>query len=206
MPPVGDASLFIEAAPLEPGAVMVAGDEHGCALNRDGRAWCWGRGKAGRTNATASVTSIAAGAWHTCGLAAGGRPHCWGQRYWSAPTDSGFVERCGGSGFACGRDEAGAVRCWGGDSEPRPPTTPFAVPIQRLVCGSYAVCGLDLDGEVACWHAEVREAVARRGVGVAAPGLAVNLFFKTFYSARGRRSGAAPGRSRRTLTATARPP
>lgn len=90
---------------------VVAGDGHSCALDRDGRAWCWGTGKAGRTYPTESVTTIAAGAHHTCGLTDDGRPLCWGQKYWSEPAESGFVELCGGSDFACGRDDAGAVRC-----------------------------------------------------------------------------------------------
>lgn len=43
---------------------------------------------------------------------------------------------------------------------------PFAVPIERLICGSVAVCGLDLNGEVVCWHAWTLDALTPTPVSV----------------------------------------
>jgi hypothetical protein len=145
---------------------VVAGDEHSCALNHDGRAWCWGRGKAGRTGPPVAAARLAAGSYHTCALTQDGQPRCWGQIYWDTPAEPRFVELCGGRDFACGRDGAGAVRCWGeGEQEP-PPDAPFVVAMQRLTCGVGVVCGVDGDDEFVCWHPDSAVSFAPAPVSV----------------------------------------
>ncbi len=77
---------------------LAAGEEHTCALDDDGGAWCWGRGANGalgndnddrETTPVAvaapqsegdpvSFEQLAAGNQHTCGLAQDGDAYCWG--------------------------------------------------------------------------------------------------------------------------------
>ncbi|MDC0672539.1 RCC1 domain-containing protein [Nannocystis radixulma] len=139
---------------------ITTGFAHSCALARDGRTWCWGRNREGRTHAEEPVRAIEAGSHHTCGLTDDGRAVCWGRLDGLPPAEQRFVELCGGEAFGCGRTEAGVVHCWGpGDPEP-PPAEPFTVPMQSLECGAGGICGLDRGGELVCWHNDHSSAVA----------------------------------------------
>jgi hypothetical protein len=76
-----------------PGTGVTVGDRHSCALDEEGRAWCWGRNGSGqlgdgttedRSTPTAvagnlQFSQIVAGFAHTCGLALDGSAHCWGR-------------------------------------------------------------------------------------------------------------------------------
>src|SRR5690606_25184238 len=67
------------------------GESHVCALNMDGRAYCWGAGGSGRLgNGTTEdklfptavagdlvFKSISAGVSHTCGVTTDGDGYCW---------------------------------------------------------------------------------------------------------------------------------
>jgi len=79
-----DAVVFRTIAP---------GDEHTCAIARDGRALCWGRGTSGQlgsviplrdlarpavVRSTISWSDIAAGHNHTCAATDNGALYCWG--------------------------------------------------------------------------------------------------------------------------------
>lgn len=71
---------------------IVAGENHTCALESSGAAWCWGFGNKlgagslsnGPTNVPTAVTGghafahLTSGPNHTCGLTAGGQAYCWG--------------------------------------------------------------------------------------------------------------------------------
>ncbi len=85
----------VAAARGQPKA-LAAGGAHTCAVDADGKVWCWGRGDEGqlgdgmgrehaspdRDRAGAAApswrTAITAGAAHTCALA-GGQVFCWGR-------------------------------------------------------------------------------------------------------------------------------
>ncbi|MGI6612082.1 MAG: IPT/TIG domain-containing protein [Candidatus Nanosyncoccaceae bacterium] len=73
---------------------VFAGGAHTCAINSQGRVYCWGNGGFGQlgngstadrttpvaVSSTATFTALSMGYWHTCGLASGvSRPYCWGQ-------------------------------------------------------------------------------------------------------------------------------
>ncbi len=75
-------------------ASVTAGGGHTCAVDVDGRAWCWGRGDRGQIGDGSSmdqlvpmpialpgggaVSSLSAGGEHTCAVDAAGAVFCWG--------------------------------------------------------------------------------------------------------------------------------
>jgi alpha-tubulin suppressor-like RCC1 family protein len=75
---------------------VTAGQDHACALRRDGTLWCWGNnldGEVGTVPGPASAprprqvtspapggwASVSAGSWHTCATRTGGTLWCWGR-------------------------------------------------------------------------------------------------------------------------------
>ncbi|MBN1655656.1 MAG: hypothetical protein JXA30_17965 [Deltaproteobacteria bacterium] len=79
---------------LDPGWKSISsGDDHCCAIKRDGRLFCWGKGSEGQlgnapvSNSTIPVqeyttatdwSTVSAGGDHTCAIKADGRLFCWG--------------------------------------------------------------------------------------------------------------------------------
>lgn len=85
-----------------PFASITTGDSHACALDREGRAYCWGSGAAGQlgneptercpdlhltiacsrtpvpVQGDLTFTALTAGAVHTCGLTRDHQAYCWG--------------------------------------------------------------------------------------------------------------------------------
>jgi alpha-tubulin suppressor-like RCC1 family protein len=136
-----------ESSVLEPGTPawyrdLAVGATHTCALDADGRAWCWGGGTLGQLGSTASgdrhvpvrvntptvFTSITAGHSHSCAVALDGSAWCWGWNQYGqlglgqAGGVSGPVEVSGGHRFVtlsagwyhtCGIANGGNIFCWG---------------------------------------------------------------------------------------------
>ena len=96
---VGAASPASSASPLavssaEQFAAVTVGGRHACALNRSGKAFCWGdngwgqlgagKGSAAQSNAPVAVAGgltfidISAGYEHTCGITDTNDAYCWG--------------------------------------------------------------------------------------------------------------------------------
>lgn len=126
-------------AAAQPFVSVGAGDEHACALDSAGEAWCWGRngyGKLGRgVSGAVLVPSAVAGAHRFASLAVGGV-------------------------FNCALDTAGAAWCWGfgpalGDGAGQHRDVPTAVSgghvFVSLSAGYQHACGLKTDGAAWCW-------------------------------------------------------
>lgn len=129
---------------LPPGTRFVtvsASDEHACALDVVGGAWCWGEGLNGRlgngstsdsnvpvpVDGGRSYVSIAAGFAHTCAVEFGGTAWCWGSN-----TD-------GGLGDGSGSDKLSPTRVAGGQS------------FRMVTAGSAFSCGVTTNNTVFCW-------------------------------------------------------
>jgi hypothetical protein len=101
------------AVQVAPHATQVAaGASHTCALDDEGRAWCWGSNSHGQTGQASSGNSqtpvavptrlrfreLSTGAWHTCGLTSEREIYCWG-----SDADGELAGRA--------RDDCSSVRC-----------------------------------------------------------------------------------------------
>ena len=94
VPPYGYVDATLGATPATAGSVT-AGAAHTCALDLDGRVWCWGAGAEGQVGDGArsdrpaptllalgdgvTAMKVAAGGAHTCALVTGGKVLCWGR-------------------------------------------------------------------------------------------------------------------------------
>ncbi len=119
-----------------------AGENHTCALLRDGTARCWGMNEMGQlglgndgnqavpmsVQGLTGAVRISAGYHHTCALQGDGALWCWGENYTcqlgTGPMTGNnrpvrieapgpVVEVGGGANHTCVRTTQGAVRCWG---------------------------------------------------------------------------------------------
>lgn len=122
--------------------VESAGD-HGCGLDTDGRAWCWGHngeGQLGDRTTTSRpralpvrtvlrFTAISVGSFFACGLVESGRAYCWGSNSGGqlgigtdenrrlqptrVATRARFTSISTGRDHACALDARGTGYCWG---------------------------------------------------------------------------------------------
>lgn len=126
--------------------MLVVGDEHACALDDQGAAWCWGdnnNGQVGdgtltdRTRPVAVSTSIrfkalTAGEEYTCGIHLDDQASCWGEATDGQLGNGSTVNRRtpllvlgghtwsmlrAGEDTACGITTGGATYCWGDNDE-----------------------------------------------------------------------------------------
>lgn len=124
---------------------IAAGAFHTCALDRSGRAYCWGYGMEGQLgrgiadNADAPVRvdggltfrAVAAGRAHTCALTSAGRAYCWGDNEAgqlgdgtleprptpvAVATETTFAWISAGGRHTCASTDDGAIYCWGDGS------------------------------------------------------------------------------------------
>ncbi|MDQ6717414.1 MAG: hypothetical protein M3Z17_03575, partial [Gemmatimonadota bacterium] len=144
---VGTMSVTFHASVIGPRssvpmAMVRAGYVSTCALDVNGRAYCWGSNAAGQlgdgTTISRSVptpvtgglsfTSIAVGNYHTCGLTSSGSAYCWGDN------SSGKL----GTGGA-----------FSSSSSPVPVAGGLSFKI--IAASSGATCGIVQDGRAYCW-------------------------------------------------------
>lgn len=130
-----------------------AGGHHACALDTEGRAWCWGSNQAGAVGmplnlcrecgglprvvqTTLRFTAISAGTNHTCAIATDKRAYCWGDDYYSA-LGTGQANVCGAlDGRLCA-------------STPVPVGGNFT--FKSIVAGTFGTCGLTESSVAKCW-------------------------------------------------------
>lgn len=125
---------------------VVAGNQHSCTLDADGRAWCWGSNASGQLGDGTNVnrirptavatdlrfTALAAGGNRTCGLTAEGVLHCWGATQLNA----------------LGAGQNGDV--------PAPQAVALPSPVMQVGVGYMHVCALLQDGRAYCWGDNVQ--------------------------------------------------
>ena len=150
----GAATPTTTATPDAPAFIQVAaGEDHSCALQKDGRVVCWGANDDGQLNVPegARFEQITAGYGFSCGIRTDGGIACWGRnnhQQLDAPAgqftaiDAGWDRVCALSGAT--------ATCWGWNANERatPPTdTAFA----EIGTGAEHSCGLSSTGDLICW-------------------------------------------------------
>lgn len=122
---------------------IAVGGEHTCALDGDGKAWCWGRDilPPGEGGASLSSTPVA------------------------IKDSPAFTDLITGTWAACGRTAAGTVWCWGINAYGEMGVTPAGLNVrydrptemaghrawERLSGQGATFCGLDSAGATWCW-------------------------------------------------------
>lgn len=128
---------------------VAAGDQHTCAVDADGGAWCWGESTGGelgdgtgeptavpvRVAGDLVVSDLATGRYVTCALDVDGAPWCWGA--------NGFAQLGDGTGGDGGADADRGV----------PAPVAGGLTGQALTAGQAHVCLLDASGAASCWGA-----------------------------------------------------
>ena len=181
---------------------LTAGGGHHCGITPTDSLFCWGHNEDGRLGdgtvnsrfTPAPVlggllfTTVAGGGYHTCGTASGGGSYCWGNNYaWqlgdSVPGTALLPQMLpagtptfpivgAGNSSSCGVDIAGAVSCWGSNTEyqlgPNANTTYRALASQvgivasTVAVGTLHVCALTASAGAVCWG---RNATGQLGTG-----------------------------------------
>ncbi|HEX4490795.1 MAG TPA: hypothetical protein VH914_06280 [Acidimicrobiia bacterium] len=174
-------------------ASLAIGGDHACALTSDDALQCWGFNEYGQLGDGGSwteplakdvvglgsgVTATGAGYHHTCAVVSGAL-ECWGQNNRGQLGDGTTIERdvpvdvvaleagvsavTGGDVHTCALTNAGAVDCWGSDSNGRlgdGGTTQSSVPlpvsglgsgVEQISAGVAHTCALTVAGAVECW-------------------------------------------------------
>jgi alpha-tubulin suppressor-like RCC1 family protein/uncharacterized protein YjdB len=145
---------------------VAAGQEHSCALNDAGAAFCWGANWGGQLGdgstvdprlapvrvsgglAFRALSALSAGSAHTCGLTADGSVYCWGNNTYGQ--------------LGIGTTTASPV--------PVPVTAPPGAAFVALAAGDYHTCALAADGAAFCWGSQL---AGELGSGAAVPGQCV---------------------------------
>ena len=162
---LGDGSHTARTVPVRtqlPEGVSVravaTGNAHACALDDEGRLYCWGANAAGQlgdgtrneralpvpSGGALRFAALAAGGAHSCGVTGDGAVHCWGAN------ESGQL----GTGDRTPR------------STPAPTVLPAGARIVQLALGAAHSCALAVGGEAWCWG---RNAAGQLGDGTVEP-------------------------------------
>ena len=139
-----DSTAFTQVAP---------GENHACALQRDGRVHCWGANDQGQLDVPegSRFRQITSGWRFSCGLQLDGQVTCWGRNnHKQAEAPSGqFTAVDTGWDHACAISHDGPI-CWGRNADGRsapPPDIRLAV----IGAGAEHTCGLTLERDLVCW-------------------------------------------------------
>ena len=139
---------------MSTGGRLTVGEDHSCAIRRNGSVLCWGRNSYGQTDApSGEFIAVSVGGQyegHSCGIRTDRTITCWGSNS-RGQTDapSGFfIDIAVGERYACGIQGLrtdGPVICWGSTWWDTPPGRFMAV-----TAGKHS-CGIRTDRTVTCW-------------------------------------------------------
>lgn len=170
--------MLVEAnADIEDPSKICAGWDHSCAIDRDGKPWCWG-------SATAKIDppddlpvliKIACGAVHTCALGDDEKIYCWGEgesddidgftlsnQGQSAVPDGDYKDVALGANSlsSCAINTDDELVCWGAGDDNAPATAhvnfgqarPPVGFYKNVTVGDAHACAIKLETEaVYCW-------------------------------------------------------
>ena len=132
---------------------VAVGENHSCALQKDGRVLCWSGNNAGQLSVPdgARFRHITAGYQFSCGIRTDGRISCWGRntRKQADAPDGQFTAVDAGWDHACALGSDGAT-CWGWEVDGRA-TPPPGVVFTEIGAGAEHSCGLTSGGDLRCW-------------------------------------------------------
>ena len=121
----GESGAFIEVA---------SGEQHSCALRKDGTVACWGVGKTGEK----------------CDVTAGDNSYDCGQALPPDDPKIRFTKLRSGWLYTCGITEDYVLKCWGWKDIGVTKVPPGQYS-QVAAGGNKHVCAINLEGQVACW-------------------------------------------------------
>ena len=122
-----------------------AGDQHACAIDSAGDAYCWGENhfdQLGVSDVPDRCTYESSRAGESMSLACSRRPL-------RVPIGAPVVSIATGEHFTCAVDTSGRAWCWGGS--PTPTVVPLDRPLVSVAAGGNQVCGLTVDKGIRCW-------------------------------------------------------
>jgi alpha-tubulin suppressor-like RCC1 family protein len=159
--PLGGSSIPVPVSGGLRFVTISAGKEHTCALEANGKAWCWGGNEGGQIgdgsppsgpDATFSVpravsgnfafASIAEGLQHTCAVTTTGEAWCWGA------------------------NQDGQLGDGTTDIRLTPTRVLLNLPLSGIVAGRNSSCGLAASGQALCWGTNL---YGRLGIGTETP-------------------------------------
>lgn len=167
----------VGADSMDPSKVC-SGWDHACAIDRDGKPWCWGveGGKIHPPDDLPPLVKIACGSQHTCAIGDDQQIYCWGEGQSDDPSmfsatnvgqsavpPGSYLELAIGQNSltTCAIDTDDAIVCWGAGDANAPPTSqayfgqgrpPTTGRYRGLTEGDAHACAINLatDGAV-CW-------------------------------------------------------
>ena len=137
-----------------PAFVQVAtGENHTCALRRDGAVECWGTNDQGQLDVPKDVRfqQITSGWRFSCGIKTDGQIACWGRNnhQQADPPEGQFTSADAGWDHTCALSGTAAT-CWGRNANDRA-TPPTGTAITSIGAGAEHSCGLSTSGGLVCW-------------------------------------------------------
>ncbi len=164
-------------------AVLDISSYGGCVATEDGEVWCWGPlygtddeprssdvPEAPTRVELADVVDLDVGHGQACAVLRDGSVRCWGclwPGHWQGvggcerthtpapvPGIDDAVEVAVAGSFACARNDAGEVHCWGGSrvGSPTPRRAP-GIPLATSITGEFdEVCAVTRWGDVSCFE------------------------------------------------------
>ncbi len=161
------AGAAAESPTLADTVELAAGDQHACALSRQGAVTCWGDAAHAAPDGIVAKHVAASGAM-TCAITSDDSLRCWGPHPAMPPADlrasqlalsSQLTDAAQGPRFGCAVTVTGDVRCFG-DDVGKVQNPPNGLKAKRVAVGRSNACAIALDDSVTCWGSPPRNATA----------------------------------------------